>query len=401
MISSTYRMALFSRCTRPAGSLNPNSLPKSGIWLTYHRRKSSCAFHYNYGKQNDYYSRRGDLMDTNAPTLEEWRGLYDAARMFKEFAQWEWMEDSDMFGIKDPESGETGYCCVLGALGEVYGCIVYLGSEGLALYEQVQSGETDMDGEAFVAAQKCLALTFDDREMLEKRDLEIIKSLGLKFRGRQAWPCFRCHLPGFVPWYLTGPEARFLELAIRHTMGMGERLRENPEALVSPEPGTCLVAYSVMEGGKRVWGEKWVKPAPYEPPKLQIPIDEVRLARIKAASRRVEDSWEVDFFFGPFVIEEGERPFFPYVALYTVHKQDYVLNFFLAAHSGFEKEFLPNFLDLLEKVKVLPKAIMVRKDTVYDFFSPIVAKLGVSLKKVKNLKSVEDAKASLISHMSR
>jgi hypothetical protein len=40
------------------------------------------------------------------------------------------MSDSDVLR-SESEGGEIGYACVLGALGEVYGLVVYLGSAGL------------------------------------------------------------------------------------------------------------------------------------------------------------------------------------------------------------------------------------------------------------------------------
>jgi hypothetical protein len=338
-------------------------------------------------------------MTSNPPTQEEWKDLYEAARMFKELAPWKWMEDPDVFGVENPETGETGYCCIMGALGEVLGLLVYLGSEGLALYEGLQSGKiTIEDGDLF-ARQKCLAVTFDDREMLDNKDLGIIKSLGLKFRGRQSWPSFRSHLPGFMPWYLTGAEARFLGLAIRQAMSVAERLREDSSVLTPPQKGVYLVASIATEDDKPVLREKWCKPAAYEAKKVQVSIDQVRSARIKANSRKVDNIWEGDFFYAPFVVEEGEKPFYPYIALYAVHNDHYVLNFFLASHAGFEVEFLENFLAFLENAKVLPKAIMVNKDIAYDFFKPVAESLGISLKKAKNLEAINDTRDALFRNM--
>lgn len=338
-------------------------------------------------------------MAKNDPTMEEWRSLFHAATMFKDLAPWEWMEDTDLFGVENPADGEIGYCCIMGALGEVFGLLVYLGSEGLSLYEGLQSGEITIADEDLFVKQKCLAITFDDRDFLDKEDLAVIKALGLKFRGRQAWPSFRSHLPGFVPAHLTGAEARFLDLALRASMGMAEKLREDPDILTPPEEGLYLVASVGEEKGNQVWHERWHRPEPYEPPRVTVSVDEVRLARIKANSERVDTTWEVDFFYAPFVIREGERPFYPYVALYAVHKDHFVVNFCLAPHTEFEVMFLENLLELLETTKVLPKSFMVNKVVAYDFFKPITDGLGIALKKVKNLKAVDDAKDALISAM--
>lgn len=43
-----------------------------------------------------------------APSLEEARRLYQAAMRVKELAPWEWMDEADIFGVQDPETGELG-----------------------------------------------------------------------------------------------------------------------------------------------------------------------------------------------------------------------------------------------------------------------------------------------------
>ena len=289
-------------------------------------------------------------MAKDQASLKEWKELYEWAREFKELACWDWMDDSSLFGVEDQESGETLYCCVMGALGEVFGLIAYRGSQGLSVYQDIQSGKIDPMDENLHALQTCLSLTFDDRNMLEKKDLTLIKDLGLKFRGRQAWPCFRSHLPGYQPWHLNKDEVRLMGLAIRRAVEIGERLRNEPSCLDGPKEGDVLVACASAGGRETPWTEKWVKPKPFALPRKKTPVDEVRLARIKANSERVDDSWEADFFFAPFIITEGSRPFFPYVALYATHGKGYVLNFCLDSYDGFEKTFQDNFLALLEKV---------------------------------------------------
>lgn len=60
-----------------------------------------------------------------------WKDLYEAASIFREIKCWNWMWDSDIFGVENPENGEFGYCCVLGRMGEVFGMVTYLGTERL------------------------------------------------------------------------------------------------------------------------------------------------------------------------------------------------------------------------------------------------------------------------------
>ena len=53
-----------------------------------------------------------------------------------------------------------------------------------------------------------LQASFEDRSELHDKDRQVIKDLGLKFRGRQTWPLFRSYRAGFVPWHLDADEGR-------------------------------------------------------------------------------------------------------------------------------------------------------------------------------------------------
>ena len=143
------------------------------------------------------------------PNLEELRKLYAAAIEFKELAPWNWMRDNNLFGVMNPENGEVGYCCVMGAIGEHFALGVYLGSEGLASLVKISSGVNYGDAEDALCIQKCLMASFEDRKYVQENDVNQIKDLGLNFRGKNEWPLFRNHSPGFVPWYLSGSEVVF------------------------------------------------------------------------------------------------------------------------------------------------------------------------------------------------
>ena len=52
-------------------------------------------------------------------SLLVWKNLYAAVSQFGKLKPWEIMDDSELFGIQDPVTGEMGYACVMGTLGEV------------------------------------------------------------------------------------------------------------------------------------------------------------------------------------------------------------------------------------------------------------------------------------------
>jgi hypothetical protein len=47
-------------------------------------------------------------MRTPSCSLTVWKKLYRAAAAFKEIACWDWMTDTDVFGVQNPETREIG-----------------------------------------------------------------------------------------------------------------------------------------------------------------------------------------------------------------------------------------------------------------------------------------------------
>lgn len=63
-----------------------------------------------------------------------WRRLYESAVRIKELSPWEWMTETDVFGVRSSETGELGFVSVMGMLGEHYAVSLYLGSEGITVF---------------------------------------------------------------------------------------------------------------------------------------------------------------------------------------------------------------------------------------------------------------------------
>ena len=58
-----------------------------------------------------------------SPDLQ--RRLYDAVAGYWETECWNWMWDSDLFGVIDPAGGDTAYCSVMGREGQHFvDCVV-------------------------------------------------------------------------------------------------------------------------------------------------------------------------------------------------------------------------------------------------------------------------------------
>ncbi|MEW5937062.1 MAG: hypothetical protein AB1665_04490 [Candidatus Thermoplasmatota archaeon] len=331
-------------------------------------------------------------MNERLPSLEDWKALYKAAVKLRDLGCWDWMHDSDLFGVQDTATGEIGYCCIMGALGQHFALALYQGSEGLQGYMGIQSGETNKDYMEILASQKCLMVSFEDRKHLQKQDLEIIKRLGLQLRGRNAWPLFRSYLPGYHPWFLTGAEAARLTDALEQATDVARRFKERPEMLLPPPSKKDCVLVRAHQKERGAWCDEWVKPAPFESSKLiPEPLDEDLVARVKHAAGSRSGIWETDFFYLPGAVrEKKERPWHPRVFLVQDHHSFFILTSHMEPPHP-TTSFPGALLSFLAEWGHLPAEIRTKRAETYDILERLAAALRIKLTMVKRLPALEDA----------
>lgn len=168
--------------------------------------------------------------------------LYDRADELLKIAPWEWMDEDSLIAFRHPALTEMAYLSVMGAIGEHRSVSVYLGDEALHRFNLIQEtayGEIELNSDdlmALILESRQLQVSFNGRGDLVKNDLEQIKSLGRKYRGK-AWPQFRSMHPGRAAGplseveieVLTAAIAQILDVAPRLDVGSVEAERSNPQ----------------------------------------------------------------------------------------------------------------------------------------------------------------------------
>lgn len=331
------------------------------------------------------------------PFAEKWLALYAAAEEYEKTKPWQWMSDSDMFGVIDPDTAEVGYCCVLGEAGECFGLAVYLGDQGYETFVKVIKGEYEGRFEETVYVNRSLLLTFDDKKGLEKPDLEWIKRLKVDWSGRTGWPCFRSYRPGYLPWYLDEHEVVFLTVCIRQAVEFALRFKKNPTILNAPDRKSRLVMEQDEEGR---WKDRWYLPEPVKKvvPLLFIP-DAKRIKDILDTVGQNGMTWEIDVSYSPMpIMGEGDRPYFP-LTFYAVDRESFfVLNAHIFSPDTLYHEIPEQFLKAIENNKMYPAEILVRREDVYAGLKLIADQLGITIRKKRNLKAVDDVKRHMAAH---
>jgi hypothetical protein len=345
------------------------------------------------------------------PTLHEWKELHKAAESFKGLETWNWMADSDIFGVENPEDGEIGYCSIMGALGEVFALSVYTGTDGLEGLLKVQSMEiSDIDMPAnrdLIFSQKCLMASFEDKEFLSPEDFKIINKLNLSFKGKNAWPLFRSYQPGKIPWYLTDKEARFLTVSLHQASEVALIAKNNPGFIFSTDDGLYLTRTVKRVGNELRWENAWVEPH-FTQNSIHMNISETiyneeKIAEIKQKAKSSYEIWEIDYSYLPNAIMESPdgKPWYPYVALWVESSSGFVLSFLISSFEEqknlekYKEKMLNHTLDIIEKKNSIPAEIRVRKEAVFELFKPVAERLGIKLSRREKLGLLDEASTSL------
>ena len=338
----------------------------------------------------------------NEPTKGNWSALYQAAIAFQQAAPWEWMDNEDLFAVENPDDGEVGYCSILGSGGEEFGLGMFVGEDGYDRYAKLIAEEVEPENLEESMMMRGISMLFVDRDVLQKKDREVIRSLGLRFRGRNAWPFFRSQRPGYVPWFLEKAEVLFFTTAIQQALVVADEVRGGKLDLLKGEPENLILTRLYRDAK---WHEEWRK-APklgQEQETHAENIDLVKEAELHMLGGRagaLSGRWELDIFALPMPIgPRSERPHFPLCFLAVETKLGLILGANLTEPWLTFSEKQDEVIQILRKANQLPLEIRVKSDKVKRIVEPITRVLGIKLR-VGSLPMLEQAKASLDEHLS-
>ncbi len=320
-------------------------------------------------------------MVKNTPTIEEWRGLYEAAVRVKKMAPWEWMTEAHVFGVQDPETREIGFVSVMGMLGEYYAISFYPNPEALYSFLTLQEMGPDINPDVLLEIPQ-LHASFEDRGELHNKDREVIKELGLKFRGRKEWPMFRSYRPGFAPWFVESEEARLLTHALNQLTDVAPRFAEDPSLLEPPGEERYLVRVSHEEGGALLWEDRQMEVPPPELSPIEIEVDFRAFDDLGGLTRRGE--LEMDLFMLPTPIMKGkDRPFFPCMLLAVDTGSGMVIGHdLLTADPSLEAMWASIPQTVIEQfaaTAILPERVTVGSEPLYGLLQPLAESLDFEL----------------------
>ncbi len=324
-----------------------------------------------------------------------WPELFQAVVGFRDLASWRWMNDEDLFGVEDPATGEIGWCCVLGAAGELEGLAVYLGDRGFDRWQRVQAENFRPDEGLF--GQDALVLAFGNRASLWPEEHKRLRALGVACRGERAWPSIESHRYGRLPRTLDDVEATRLAHTIDQALTVAVRAGDGERLLGPDANGRFFVRRLSRTGGTNArWFDERI-----EPPKAIVrsapALDSVAVERLRRSIPGTQGVWEVDIVPVMAPVEEpGCEPYMPASFLAIERGSELILHVDMRPPSDLSAQAQDGLLEAVRVRGKRPHTVCVRRPWVADGLARVADALGIRVEVCVELELL----ASTVAHMS-
>ena len=314
--------------------------------------------------------------------IATWQRLFDAAESFRKLAPWRWMREIDLFAVRPPESEEIGYCCVLGGGEEHFALNVYRGTRGLnglmAIWQQSIDDPMDL-----LTFQDCLVAGFENRDMLDKEDLQIIKKCGRQYRGKNNWPIFRDYKPGYHPWFLGSEEdAWFLIHALEQGADICRKYKNQTDVFASKDYREFLSRMSSPTPEGPQWEEQWLllREEDLEREEKISPIlyNQIKVQQLSKTCPSGDQTWQTGFFImREAIADRGERPYFPHVFLFIDEDSELIIHFTMSHPARYKQDFINALLEAVEKTGRRPREIRFTDEMLVEMAQPVLQEMEI------------------------
>ncbi len=344
----------------------------------------------------------------NQISKQSWQELFSLALQFKQLAPWNWMNDSDFFAVQMPDTGAKHYCTIMGAAGEVFAIALYEGTEGLdALSDLAEFGVYDPF--EMITSQKCLMISLANKDELIDEDLEIIKIVGLNFKGKNAFPTFHDYSPSFLPFPInTEKQANIIKTVLEQALIVAQKQKDDNFYLIPPEDADEEKFLVRVQNEKGEWTEQWLEPDEYANEEEEEEEEEVEVSGIFLQSnlgklpKNVQKGWLMDAFVFPTPVQENpdERPYFPKIMMIVDAETGMIVAHEPFTATSFSKDFQKSFVKVCKDNGFIPGKILYGNPEFEVFLGQLCEALKIELEEdVEVLEYFQEIKNDLYNNL--
>lgn len=250
------------------------------------------------------------IPDLSEQTLSE---LFSRAEKVLKLKPWKHLNDTDWFGIRDPESGETHIASVMGASRHFFAVQVYLPEEGIRFWNDfIRTGEPNHHlGIREMRMVSCEFVDWNEEDLdetdMDRNDRYADEDLDVDGLDSMV---FRSTLPGCINWHPDEAEAakildalRLLPVFLQQSFFLSLKCEKTDFSNPLPK----IPVFELKKNGDRSKPADWkisIKRFPKAAPIQDFLPDELFSARIAAFKVKQDETWEIasDYLKTPVVV---------------------------------------------------------------------------------------------------
>jgi hypothetical protein len=339
-------------------------------------------------------------------TPETWKKLFPTAEAFGLLAPWTWMHDSELLGLRHPVTGEKLLCSILGRMRTMFALLVYRHDAGIrwvlnTIQNDGDSGGLEDPDSGF--EQDCVKVEYVPKSDLTKEDRATLTAASFAPSAKKggSWPAFRSLVPGGYPWYLAQVEAETLLYALPRVGAFASLVRDDPEFGVDLRTGEVPFFpddWDPVRRPLRAEALDW-QPliTPPEPSPIRVSLDDAMLARLLKLPQAKGFHLEIDVFYSPFLVGDGERPYFPKGVMATDRTSGFIGGLRLAPFTDRDAAvtLAEVLVQTLEQLGNRPETIRVQRPCVALMLSSAAERLKIPVWEDAELPALNDARNEL------
>ena len=337
-----------------------------------------------------------------------WDRIFSAAEIIREMKPWEWMSETDIFGIKIPETERIYFISVMGSACEVTAISAYMGTRALGMFWELQQTEPGYLTSSFMTGSMVLTipqlmLDFVEEKILGPEKITRFKNLGAKPSVDKRWPVLDQFVPGFVP---EEPEQLALgdaAIIFEQCPEIFRYTKEDDKFIYPGDDNEDLYLIREMKTGSETEWQNVFKEILIEPVKYNIRFSSAGLARLSGYPKKPE-LLQIDLTMLPSQVNDGKtKPYFPFMLLVVNKKSGFVRDFEMLPPlpdiDSMYESVPQKILEILLKNNYRPYQIELRSEILITLLSQLFAKAGIILKKTKHMKAMDEAMEGVMEHL--
>lgn len=327
---------------------------------------------------------------------ELWLELYEIAEKIQKLEPWKYLWDIDLLVYLCQSMNEIFYCSVMGHGGMHKAIAIYQGKQIHGFFELAKD---QIPENMLLNYQECLMCNFISRQETLPKNREIIKELGLSFRG--TWISFENFEKGYEPSHININQVKIMIEALKNFHMMFRAIIEQG-IKVDFENGEILARHYDKE--KKLFLNY---PVPLMLPEKQFNTIEAKAEFEKEIMKLPQTEMELEYEFLNYIPirirdnkEKDGRHYYPLARIIAERKSGVLIS-----HDLIDKnEYKSKNAYVLESAELLinyfykmgrPKSIYVRDEETKMYLKDILDKAKIKIIVKPKLKAIDEFYYSL------